>query len=66
MITLLFYVVMCSDATHSDCENFIPYVWEYQANNEVERSRAFNECSLLARAYSKLEATKEVDCYIEE
>lgn len=63
MITLSFYVMLC---TNNECNSFEPMSWEYQAISEQERSKAFDECSILANAYEKLEAVKEVDCYVQE
>lgn len=61
MITLVFYIMLC---TNNECNSFEPMSWSY--TTEQEREQAFNECSILANAYSQLEATEEVDCYIEE
>lgn len=65
MLTIVFYVMTCTNIdTNSECNTFEPYSWI--ASNETQRTKAFEECSILANAYEQLENVKEVDCYIEE
>lgn len=61
MKTIIFYALLCLSPT--DCNEFEPYSWQVTAVHEEQE--AFKECSILANAYEKLQAVKEVDCYLE-
>jgi hypothetical protein len=64
MITIVFYVMLCTDigTAKEECNTFQPYSWE--VSTEAERTKAFEECSILVNSYDQLEATKETDCYV--
>jgi hypothetical protein len=66
MITIVFYLMTCTSihTAKEECNTLEPYSW--QASTEAERTKAFEECSILVNAYDMLRATKETDCYIEE
>lgn len=63
MITIVFYVALCSNSLLNECQSFEPMSWN--VSTEQEQTRAFKECSILANAYEKLHNVKEVDCYTE-
>lgn len=63
MKTIIFYVAMTMfnvDGTAS-IESFEPMSWT--TNSVAEEIKAYEECSILANAYDKLESTYETDCY---
>lgn len=62
MYNIIFYVMLCTSP--GDCNAFEPYSWSVTTEKEIQQ--AYKECSVLAEAYAKLEATKETDCYAEE
>lgn len=61
--TIILYVSMAVTGVDGNVyvEDFEPLSWEYSNTQEMEKG--FEECSMMANAYEKLEAVVEVDCY---
>lgn len=69
MFTIVFYAMICTapiagTADKQECNDFQPMSWS--VNSYEEEEKAYEECSILANAYLKLESVEEVDCYREE